>query len=51
MAKAVKQVPKKPYIKPMLTVYGTVRELTLMVGSAGMKDGGSTPGKKHSHIP
>ncbi len=49
MAKAVK-VPKKPYIRPMLTVYGTVRELTLMVGSAGMKDGGKILGKKHSHI-
>lgn len=31
--------PKKPYTKPTLTVYGTVRELTQKVGVHGTLDG------------
>jgi hypothetical protein len=41
MGKPVKQGPKKPYSKPTLTVYGTVRELTKSVGSRGQLDSGS----------
>jgi len=40
MAKPVKREPKKPYSKPMLTVYGTVKELTQSVGARGNVDGG-----------
>ena len=39
MVKAVKREPKKPYSKPTLTVYGTVRELTQGGGSRGQIDG------------
>jgi len=41
MGKPVKLEPKKPYSKPTLTVYGTVRELTQNVGVHGTLDGGS----------
>jgi hypothetical protein len=40
MQKPVKREPKKPYSKPTLTVYGTVRELTQRNGNRGQKDGG-----------
>jgi len=49
MAKSVKRVPKKPYVRPTLTVYGTVRDLTLKVGTKGKLDGGGVLGRKHSH--
>jgi hypothetical protein len=39
MGKAAKDVPKKPYSPPHLTVHGTVRELTKKVGR-GNPDGG-----------
>lgn len=34
---------KKPYSCPVITVYGTVRELTQTVGLRGNRDGGSFP--------
>jgi len=40
MVKPVKRETKKPYSKPTLTVYGTVRELTQMQGGLGRRDGG-----------
>ncbi len=40
MGKPVKREPKKPYSKPVLTVYGTVRELTQTTGRGGRPDGG-----------
>jgi hypothetical protein len=40
MVKTVKREPKKPYSKPTLTVYGTVRELTQSQGGNGQFDGG-----------
>jgi hypothetical protein len=40
MVKAVKRETKKPYSKPKLTVYGTVRELTQNRGIRGQSDGG-----------
>jgi hypothetical protein len=40
MVKAVKRETKKPYSKPTLTVYGTVRELTQRRGARGKLDGG-----------
>jgi hypothetical protein len=43
MAKPVKRETKKPYTKPTLTVYGTVRELTQRVGTHGTLDGGLPP--------
>jgi hypothetical protein len=43
MAEPVKLEPKKPYSKPTLTLYGTVRELTQRVGATGNNDGGSFP--------
>jgi hypothetical protein len=39
MGKPVKPEPKKPYSKPSLTVYGTVRELTQATGGSGRRDG------------
>jgi hypothetical protein len=38
MTKPVKLEPKKPYVKPELTVHGTVREITEARGSRGKKD-------------
>lgn len=49
MAKSVRRVSKKPYMRPMLTVYGNVRELTLKVGTKGNLDGGGVLGRRHSH--
>jgi hypothetical protein len=40
MVKSVKRETKKPYSKPTLTVYGTVRELTQRRGGRGRLDGG-----------
>jgi hypothetical protein len=40
MVEAVKRETKKPYSKPTLTVYGTVRELTQSQGFVGQSDGG-----------
>jgi hypothetical protein len=53
MAEPVKrepEEPKKPYTKPTLTVYGTVRELTKKVGTAGQRDGGRNPKKFATHV-
>ena len=44
MAKPFKRVlPKKPYSAPVLTVYGTVQELTQKVGAFKARDGGHFP--------
>jgi hypothetical protein len=43
MGKPVKREPKKPYSKPTLIVYGTVRELTQKVGHTGGLDGQTVP--------
>jgi hypothetical protein len=48
MAKPVKREPKKPYKKPSLTVYGTVRELTQKVGRSGKPDGGNPRSSRHA---
>jgi hypothetical protein len=50
MDKFVKPESKKPYLTPQLIVYGTVRELTQMVGSAGQNDGGPPRGTHKTHI-
>ena len=38
MLKPVKRDNKKPYSSPLITVYGTVRELTQKVGHTGQTD-------------
>jgi hypothetical protein len=43
MDKLVKPETKKPYSKPKLTVYGTMRELTQKVGHSGKLDGQIIP--------
>ncbi len=48
MPKPVKREAKKPYKKPSLTVYGTVRELTQKVGRTGNADGGNPRSTKHA---
>ncbi len=48
MDKPVKREPKKPYSKPKLTVYGTVRELTKSVGRHHHLDGGPMRGDRHT---
>jgi hypothetical protein len=42
MDKPAKPETKKPYSKPTLSDYGTVRELTKTVGFSGNADGGRT---------
>jgi hypothetical protein len=49
MAKPVKREPKKPYTKPKLTVYGTVKELTQAQGNRGQRDGGG-PRTPRTHV-
>ncbi|MGH9758143.1 MAG: lasso peptide [Candidatus Acidiferrales bacterium] len=43
MNRPVNSLPKKLYTTPMLTVYGTVRQLTQKVGALRQRDGGSFP--------
>ena len=38
MLKPVKRDHKKPYSSPLITVYGTVQELTQAMGSRGNPD-------------
>ncbi len=40
---------KKPYSSPLITVYGTVRELTQKVGIRRHSDGGTFPRSK-THV-
>jgi len=49
MAKPVKRETKKPYSKPSLTVYGTVRELTQRRGNSGNKDKAGNRAPAHTH--
>ena len=50
MGKPEKPEPKKPYSKPTLTVYGTVRELTQATGKSGQLDGGSILNHKQTNL-
>jgi hypothetical protein len=50
MAKPVKRETKKPYSKPLLTVYGTVRELTQTRGPNGKKDKVGNRAPAHTHV-
>jgi hypothetical protein len=43
MLKPVKRDNKKPYSSPIITVYGTVKELTQKVGLTKNNDGGVFP--------
>lgn len=43
MRKPIERDFKKPYSSPILTVYGTVRELTQKVGLRHHADGGRFP--------
>jgi len=43
MRKSVERGAKKPYSSPILTVYGTVRDLTQRVGLRRQRDGGRFP--------
>jgi hypothetical protein len=43
MVKPVKDDAKKPYSSPVLTVYGTVQQLTQKVGLRRNRDGGAFP--------
>ncbi len=40
MSKAVKEEAKKPYVAPVLTIHGTVRELTQSNRAGGKMDTG-----------
>lgn len=48
MVKRATPGPKKPYSTPVLTVYGTVRELTQAVGPKRALDGGKFPRNRTS---
>lgn len=43
MNRPVDRLPKKPYTSPILTIYGTVRELTQKVAIKRQRDGGRFP--------
>ena len=49
MAKPAVQGTKKPYSSPIITVYGTVRELTQLVFGSTNADGGNAP-RNHTHF-
>jgi hypothetical protein len=48
MDKSATQAPRKPYTPPLLTVYGTVRDLTQKVGPIHTGDGGKFPKNRTS---
>jgi len=50
MDKPVEREPKKPYSKPLFTVYGTVQELTKTVGRGGHPDGGRGARANKTHV-
>ena len=50
MAKSAKQEPKKPYASPVLTVYGTVRELTQANQAGGKADAAKTGFRRRTAI-
>jgi hypothetical protein len=43
MDKPLQGGPKKPYVSPKLSVYGTVQELTKKTGFRGNRDNGRFP--------
>jgi hypothetical protein len=49
MDKPLQGGPKKLYVSPKLTIYGTVQELTKAVGVRGNRDSGRPP-KFRTHI-
>jgi hypothetical protein len=49
MHKSLIREPKKPYLSPILTIYGTVQAITQKVGITGTKDNGTRQGIK-THI-
>jgi hypothetical protein len=49
MGNSVIRAPKKPYSAPILTIYGTVQELTQKVGLRKAPDGGRAP-RVRTHI-
>jgi hypothetical protein len=52
MDKTVGRKPKKPYAPPKVTVYGTVRELTLHQGRTGNTDNlPRTPTRNKTGLP
>jgi|HubBroStandDraft_4_1064222.scaffolds.fasta_scaffold110345_2 hypothetical protein len=52
MDKPVERMPKKPYTPPAVTVYGTVRELTLHQGRHGGRDNPPrTPTRNRTGLP
>jgi hypothetical protein len=46
MVKPVERDPRKPYQSPVLTVHGTVQQLTQHTGITKNKDGGRFPRSK-----
>ena len=48
MVKPSTPEPKKPYTTPVLTVYGTVQQLTQTVGRRRRPDGGRPPASRTS---
>jgi hypothetical protein len=50
MGKPVEREPKRPYSKPKLTVYGTVRELTQSTGNNGQRDGARGQRNLQTHV-
>jgi hypothetical protein len=51
MAQAGVPPARKQYVPPVLTVYGTIRELTQKTGKAGQLDGARPPiGNIRTHI-
>jgi hypothetical protein len=44
-----RETPKKVYRSPRLHCYGTLRELTLMIGEAGNPDGGMREDHSRTH--
>jgi hypothetical protein len=49
MHKSLIREPKKPYLSPILTVYGTVQALTQKIGRSGNSDNGTRQAVK-THI-
>lgn len=50
MHKSLIREPKKPYLSPILKVYGNVKELTRSVGTVGNTDHGTRAFHTKTHI-
>lgn len=50
MQATMPDVPKKPYKSPVLTIHGTVKDVTRAIGRSGSPDGGTRFGRTNTKL-